>query len=278
MTGHGGENFLKFQDAQEITSQDLAHSIEQMEEGGRFNNLLLIVDTCQAKSMCDNIRTPGVTCLASSLTGESSYSYQVDEELGVAVLDRFTWAMLELSKMLSDPSYKSRSLKKGHGRNDLTLKENTLTIQDLFDLMDPKFLGCHPSLLAAPPPSLSPTELLFTDFFASTQREIIELPGNASITDRVNERIIKQKNHLQRRKEHKISIDSIDDGYRKTAPTIPSTTITLNLSSGNNDDNVSFLCSSIIIMGFLTIFIISIINGVYANIKGHKKKPIKQLG
>lgn len=240
-----------------------------MEEGGRFNNLLLIVDTCQAKSMCDNIKTPGVTCLASSLTGESSYSYQVDEELGVAVLDRFTWAMLELSKMLSDPAYKSRSLKEGGGRYDLILKENTLTIQDLFDLMDPKFLGCHPSLQAAPPPSLSPTELLFTDFFASTQREIIELPGNASITDSINERIVKQKILLRKRNEHKITIESIDDGYRKTAPTIPSTKMILNVSG--NGDNVSFLCSSIIIMGFLTIFIISILSGNNGGTKATKR-------
>ena len=30
MTGHGGENFLKFQDAEEISNVELAHAFEQM--------------------------------------------------------------------------------------------------------------------------------------------------------------------------------------------------------------------------------------------------------
>lgn len=249
MTGHGGENFLKFQDAQEITSQDLAHSIQQMEEGGRFNNLLLIVDTCQAKSMCDNIVTPGVTCLASSLTGESSYSYQVDEELGVAVLDRFTWAMLELGKMLEDPSHISKALKKG--ATTLSLKEESLTIQDLFDLMDPKFLGCHPSLLPSQPPSLSPTELLFTDFFSSTKKEIIEIRN----TDLHNS-LSSPSESLKRLPRNKIRIDSIFNDYnhnhRLNHQIIPSTIIG---KSFDNNYQLIFIISFFII--FMTSFFIT---------------------
>jgi phosphatidylinositol glycan class K len=30
LTGHGGEGFLKFQDSEEVTSQELADAVEQM--------------------------------------------------------------------------------------------------------------------------------------------------------------------------------------------------------------------------------------------------------
>jgi phosphatidylinositol glycan class K len=37
MTGHGGDQFLKFQDSEEIQSHDLADAIEQMREKRRFS-------------------------------------------------------------------------------------------------------------------------------------------------------------------------------------------------------------------------------------------------
>jgi phosphatidylinositol glycan class K len=76
LTGHGGEEFLKFQDTEEITSQDLADAFEQMWQQQRYvqercccivavrlltilsiitiiryNELLFIVDTCQANTL-----------------------------------------------------------------------------------------------------------------------------------------------------------------------------------------------------------------------------------
>lgn len=35
MSGHGGNGFLKFQDSQELTSQELADAFAQMHEKGR---------------------------------------------------------------------------------------------------------------------------------------------------------------------------------------------------------------------------------------------------
>ena len=37
MTGHGGENFLKFQDDEEISSGELADSFEQMKQKTRLH-------------------------------------------------------------------------------------------------------------------------------------------------------------------------------------------------------------------------------------------------
>ena len=36
LTGHGGDGFLKFQDAEELTNQDLADAIETMWQQKRF--------------------------------------------------------------------------------------------------------------------------------------------------------------------------------------------------------------------------------------------------
>lgn len=74
MTGHGGDNFLKFQDQEEINARDLADAFNQMHERQRYNEILLMIDTCQASTMHDHIVAPGITAIASSIRGESSYS------------------------------------------------------------------------------------------------------------------------------------------------------------------------------------------------------------
>jgi phosphatidylinositol glycan class K len=51
MTGHGGDEFLKFQDSEEISSRDIADSIAQMWEKRRYNEILFMVDTCQAGTL-----------------------------------------------------------------------------------------------------------------------------------------------------------------------------------------------------------------------------------
>jgi len=40
LTGHGGDGFLKFQDSEEVTSQELADALEQMWQKRRYSNLL----------------------------------------------------------------------------------------------------------------------------------------------------------------------------------------------------------------------------------------------
>lgn len=37
LTGHGGDGFLKFQDSEEVTSQELADAVEQMWQKRRYN-------------------------------------------------------------------------------------------------------------------------------------------------------------------------------------------------------------------------------------------------
>eukprot|EP00249_Psilotum_nudum_P007935 c20923_g1_i1 orf=92-1276(+) len=94
MTGHGGDQFLKFQDSEEIQSHDLADAIEQMREKRRFKELLVMVDTCQAATLYSQLYSPGVLAISSSLKGENSYSHHLDADVGVSVVDRFTFYTL----------------------------------------------------------------------------------------------------------------------------------------------------------------------------------------
>lgn len=100
MTGHGGEDFLKFQDAEEVGAQDIADAFGQMHEKKRYHEILFMIDTCQAASMYSRIYSPNILAAASSQTGESSYSHHLDYEIGVAVIDRFTYYNLETLERL----------------------------------------------------------------------------------------------------------------------------------------------------------------------------------
>ena len=74
MSGHGGDEFFKFQDQEEINSADIADVVQQMADRKRFKEMLMIVDTCQAGSLFDKLYTPNVLAVGSSRRGENSYS------------------------------------------------------------------------------------------------------------------------------------------------------------------------------------------------------------
>lgn len=95
MTGHGGDEFLKFQDQFEIMSKDVADALGQMREKRRYNEVLFIAETCQAATMAAQFYTPNVLSIGSSAKGESSYSHHVDRDIGLSVIDRFTYHTLE---------------------------------------------------------------------------------------------------------------------------------------------------------------------------------------
>ncbi|KAF9428696.1 glycosylphosphatidylinositol anchor biosynthesis [Podila epigama] len=96
MTGHGGEEFLKFQDAEEISAYDLGDAFQQMYEKKRYNEILFMIDTCQANTMYTKIHSPNILATGSSKLDESSYSHHNDPDIGVAVIDRFTYYNLEV--------------------------------------------------------------------------------------------------------------------------------------------------------------------------------------
>ncbi|PWZ02009.1 hypothetical protein BCV70DRAFT_210237 [Testicularia cyperi] len=126
MTGHGGDEFLKFQDYEEISAWDIADAFEQMWEKKRYHELFFMVDTCQANTMYSRIYSPNVLATGSSQKGQNSYSHGADHDLGVAMIDRFTNFVLE---WMEDKS-----------------KTSTATIQDLFNAYDPREIQSDPGI------------------------------------------------------------------------------------------------------------------------------------
>jgi phosphatidylinositol glycan class K len=46
LSGHGGDGFFKAHDAQELSAEHLALSLDEMRRRGRYRNLLVVADTC----------------------------------------------------------------------------------------------------------------------------------------------------------------------------------------------------------------------------------------
>lgn len=94
MTGHGGKEFLKFQDNEEISAHDIADAFEQMYQKkrsvsyfssdtlltrlfllcNRYNEIFFMIDTCQANTMYTKFYSPNILATGSSMLDESSYS------------------------------------------------------------------------------------------------------------------------------------------------------------------------------------------------------------
>ncbi|CCF58085.1 hypothetical protein KAFR_0D04370 [Kazachstania africana CBS 2517] len=148
MTGHGGDDFLKFQDAEEIASEDIADAFAQMHEKKRYNEIFFMIDTCQANTMYSKFYSPNILAVGSSELDESSYSHHSDVEIGVAVIDRFTYYTLEFMEQIE--------------------KSSNLTLQDLVDSYTfekvHSHVGVRTDLMER-----DPKDILITDFFASVQ-------------------------------------------------------------------------------------------------------------
>uniref|UniRef100_A0A673J2N7 Phosphatidylinositol glycan anchor biosynthesis, class K n=1 Tax=Sinocyclocheilus rhinocerous TaxID=307959 RepID=A0A673J2N7_9TELE len=61
----------------------------------RYNELLFIIDTCQGASMYERFYSPNLMALASSQVGEDSLSHQPDLAIGVHLMDKYTFYLLE---------------------------------------------------------------------------------------------------------------------------------------------------------------------------------------
>lgn len=60
-----------------------------------------MVDTCQAATLFSQLQSPGVLTIGSSMKGENSYSHHLDSDVGVSVVDRFTFYTLAFFERLN---------------------------------------------------------------------------------------------------------------------------------------------------------------------------------
>ncbi|KAF9051757.1 peptidase C13 family-domain-containing protein [Panaeolus papilionaceus] len=158
LTGHGGNEFLKFQDKEEISAFDLADAFEQMHQKKRYNEILFMADTCQANTLFSQFYSPNILATGSSGLGENSYSHTNDNDIGVAVVDVYTHYVLEYMENINKTSHDS--------------------LQNLFSNVATKKLGSHPGvrtdLFSRP---LDKTRI--TDFFGNVaQVEVLPPVGH----------------------------------------------------------------------------------------------------
>ncbi|KAI0132921.1 peptidase C13 family-domain-containing protein [Xylariales sp. AK1849] len=167
MTGHGGNEFLKFQDAEEIGAFDLADAFEQMWEKRRYHEILFMIDTCQANTMYTKLYSPNIIATGSSELDQSSYSHHADNDVGVAVIDRYTYYNLEFL----ESEVKDLSSKK--------------TVGDLFDSYNYEKIHSHAGVrydLFRGGADTARGRLL-TDFFGNIQNVEVDGVKNSTIDD-----------------------------------------------------------------------------------------------
>lgn len=151
LTGHGGDGFLKFQDSEEITAVELADAFEQMYQKQRYNEILLITETCQAESMGMKLYSPNILSIGSSKVGEDSLSHHGDPTIGVYIIDRYTYYALDFLEKVTINSNKSLAqfVKKVCPKNlclSTTVVRSDLFKRDLSSVSITDFFGNVPEV------------------------------------------------------------------------------------------------------------------------------------
>jgi GPI-anchor transamidase subunit K len=118
-----------------------------------------MIDTCQANTMYSKFYSPNIIATGSSEIDQSSYSHHADNDVGVAVIDRYTYYNLDfLETEVREPSSKK-------------------TLGDLFDSYDDAKIHSHPGIRydLFPGGEQGARERLLMDFFGNVQN--VEVDG-----------------------------------------------------------------------------------------------------
>jgi len=131
-----------------------------------YHELLFMIDTCQANTMYSKFYSPNIIATGSSEIDQSSYSHHADSDVGVAVIDRYTYYNLDfLETQVREPSSK-------------------LMLGDLFDSYDEAKIHSHPGIRydLFPGGERAARERLVMDFFGNVQNVEIENLQDANET------------------------------------------------------------------------------------------------
>ena len=127
----------------------------------RYNEMLFMIDTCQANTLYKHFYSPNIIATGSSAIDQSSYSHHADNDVGVAVIDRWTYYNLEfLETQVTSPTSK-------------------LTLADLFDSYDESKIHSNPGYRwdLFPGGEEKGRERLVMDFFGNVQGVEVEGVG-----------------------------------------------------------------------------------------------------
>ena len=131
-----------------------------MKEKKRYNEMLFMIDTCQANTLYRQFYASGMIATGSSEEDESSYSHHADNDVGVAVIDRWTYYVLDfLETQVTGP-----------------MSEKTLG--DLFNSYDIRKIHSNPGVRwdLFPGGEAAGRSRRVVDFFGNVQN--VELQGN----------------------------------------------------------------------------------------------------
>ena len=123
-----------------------------------YHEMLFMIDTCQANTMYSKFYSPNILATGSSEIDQSSYSHHADNDVGVAVIDRYTYYNLDfLETQVREPSSK-------------------LTMGDLFDSYDEEKIHSHPGVRydLFPRGEAAARSRLVMDFFGNVQNVEVE--------------------------------------------------------------------------------------------------------
>lgn len=132
---------------------------------GRYHELLFMIDTCQANTMYSKLYSPNIIATGSSEIDQSSYSHHADNDVGVAVIDRYTYYNLDfLEKEVREPGCKK-------------------TLGDLFDSYDYTQIHSNPGIRwdLFPGGEQAGRERTLMDFFGNVQN--VEVDGQKNETE-----------------------------------------------------------------------------------------------
>ena len=121
-----------------------------------------MIDTCQANTMYSKFYSPNIIATGSSEIDQSSYSHHADNDVGVAVIDRYTYYNLDfLETQVREPSSKK-------------------TLGDLFDSYDEAKIHSHPGIRwdLFPGGEHAGRDRLLMDFFGNVQNVEVDNIGN----------------------------------------------------------------------------------------------------
>ncbi|GAA5928536.1 GPI-anchor transamidase [Sporobolomyces koalae] len=214
MTGHGGDEFLKFQDNEEISAFDIADALDGMWSKGRYNELFFMVDTCQANTLYSKFYSPKILATGSSEKGENSYSHHADNDIGVAVTDRYTHHVLTFLEEIN--------------------KTSKATMQDLFDTFSFEVIHSTPGV-RSDLFDRSLSETLLTDFFGGVSEIDMITTSSRNLTRETIQTGTVTTRDKTRRKRRRMGSTGRGASERPTAKksTVTATGIGIGLAAAN---------------------------------------------
>lgn len=130
-----------------------------------------MIDTCQANTMFSRLYSPNIIATGSSELDQSSYSHHADNDVGVAVIDRYTYYNLEfLENQVKDLSSQK-------------------TVGDLFDSYDISKIHSNPGMRydLFPGGADVARSRLITDFFGNIQNVEVDQKENGALEEELLE-------------------------------------------------------------------------------------------